>query len=310
MPKTLDILRGRQPAWTLWISLLASVLIAFAAWESVVTGGGLTEKLGRLLLYLSPLPIVLSLVRRFPADHDQPLLGPWLLQDSAYFVVIIAFRIAFTALFITAIADSFDRHLGYLRLEIGQDWPLWLRVTSAFLLSDFLAWFHHLVRHKVKIFWEFHKIHHSQHQMNYFTDFRIHPVDYVIANLIVIVPQLLLQVGAPTIVLIGVLVQWHTMIYHSNLRTNYGPLRYILVTPQSHRVHHSRQIAHHDHNFGVVLSIWDRLFRTQYAGTDEYPRTGVEPQFPTECSYGEVLKLRALWRQFLYPFQKLLRGWS
>lgn len=288
-------------------TLLLSLAMAFAAWELLSVDGGLLQKSGRLLMYLAPVPLVFLLTRLFPADPSQPLCSPGLVQDAGYFVLIIAFRIAYTALFITAVTIWYQEHLDFLSWQVGEEWPLALRVLVALMLGDFLAWFHHLVRHKVPAFWEFHKVHHSQQQMNYFTDLRMHPVDYVIATLIVIVPQLMLQVDAPTIVMVGVLVQWHTMIYHSNLRTNYGPLRFILVTPQSHRVHHSREPQHFDSNFGVIFSIWDHLFRTQHRRYDEYPATGVEAEFPSERSFSDILLLRSLWQQMLYPIRRLFR---
>lgn len=291
----------------LLVTLVISVMIAFLAWQAIGMEGSWQQKLGRLAMYFAPLPFALALAHLFPAARGQSLFSPALLQDAGYFVLIVTFRIAFTALFISAVSLWYEQHLGYLTLHLGDGWPSWLRLLTALLLGDFLAWFHHLVRHKVSMFWQFHKVHHSQQQMNYFTDFRVHPMDYVIATLIVIVPQLVLQVDAPTIVLVGILVQWHTMIYHSNIRSDYGPLRYILVTPQSHRVHHSTQVEHHDSNFGVIFSIWDHLFRTQCRDYRAYPDTGVEEEFPAEHSFREVLLLKPLWRQLIYPFRQLLR---
>jgi sterol desaturase/sphingolipid hydroxylase (fatty acid hydroxylase superfamily) len=205
---------------------------------------------------------------------------------------------------LAAAALWFEEHYGHLALRVGGEWPVWARVLLALLFSDFLAWFHHLLRHRIPLFWAFHQVHHSQRDMNYFTDFRLHPLDLIIANLIVLLPQLLLQVDAPTIVLLGILLQWHTVLYHCNLRTNYGPLRYLLVTPQSHRVHHSQQPEHCDRNYGVIFSIWDRIFGTQHGDAQVYPATGVDTAFPVESSLGEVLSLRALGRQMLFPFRR------
>jgi sterol desaturase/sphingolipid hydroxylase (fatty acid hydroxylase superfamily) len=302
-----EIRANSRDRWLLLASVIVSATIAIAAWQATQVEGNLLQKLGRLALYVAPLPAVLMLTRLFPAVRSQGLITPGTLQDAGYFLLIIAFRIAFTAFFITAVTSGFERHLGHLAFHVGEQWPVWLRVLVALLFGDFLAWFHHLVRHKIGAFWEFHKVHHSQRDMNYFTDFRMHPIDYVIANLIVIVPQLMLQVDVPTIVLIGILVQWHTMTYHSNLRWNYGPLRFVLVTPQSHRVHHSCQPEHHDRNFGVIFSIWDHLFGTQYRYYDCYPDTGVEARFPNERSFRDVLLLRPLWQQMIHPFRQVLR---
>jgi sterol desaturase/sphingolipid hydroxylase (fatty acid hydroxylase superfamily) len=70
----------------------------------------------------------------------------------------------------------------------------------------------------------------------------------------------------------------------------------MLVTPQSHRVHHSVMLQHRDTNFGSLFSIWDYLFGTQYRGYNEYPETGIEDEtFPYE-------KEAKLSRLILVPF--------
>jgi hypothetical protein len=93
-------------------------------------------------------------------------------------------------------------------------------------------------------------------------------------------------------------------MYHGNLRTNLGVLRYLLVTPQSHRVHHSTELRHRDRNFGVLFSVWDQLFGTQYRGFDEYPETGVsDPTFPYRTAErGPVATIAA---QHLHPFLRI-----
>ena len=66
---------------------------------------------------------------------------------------------------------------------------------------------------------------------------------------------------------------------------------------------------HHDRNYGVIFSIWDRLFGTHYAGADEYPATGIpDRDFPLERSAGVLPLLVTLLRQLLYPFAAILRS--
>jgi hypothetical protein len=90
------------------------------------------------------------------------------------------------------------------------------------------------------------------------------------------------------------------------VKANLGPLRYLLVTPQSHRVHHSIEARHADRNFGVILSVWDRLFGTQWQGADEYPECGsAEPGVPLERSAADIVRLSAAWAQCAYPFRRL-----
>lgn len=289
----------------LLVSALLSVALAIAAFTGLENLTGISQKLSRLALYLAPLPFALVLSLRFPVQPLTARVAANIFQDAGFFVLMIAFRIAFTAVFITWVANVYAAHFDYLTWRPGQNWPVAVRVILALLISDLLAWFHHYVRHRVQPFWEFHKLHHSQTYLNFFTDFRVHPVDYVIANLIIVIPQLLVQVDTPTIILLGIAIQWHTTLYHCSIRTNYGPLRFLLVNPQSHRVHHSTCPEHHGKNFGVIFSIWDRLLGTQYRDENVYPVSGVEPEFPVERSLAEVVSMRPLYRQLIYPFSRI-----
>jgi len=182
--------------------------------------------------------------------------------------------------------------------------PQWALVVLGYLVIDFNGWFTHWVRHKVTWFWYFHTVHHSQRQMNMFTDMRYHVLEYVIAHAITFVPLFALGITSPNIVFIGLVKKWYRRFYHANIRMNLGPLRYVLVTPQSHRIHHSRLREHRDKNFGVTFSIWDQLFGTQYRGWDEYPETGIEDDdFPHEDSYRGAVG--SIIQQFIYPFGRI-----
>ncbi|NNE09772.1 MAG: sterol desaturase family protein, partial [Gemmatimonadetes bacterium] len=89
-----------------------------------------------------------------------------------------------------------------------------------------------------------------------------------------------------------------------------GPLRYVFVTPQSHRIHHSTREEHLDKNFGVIFSFWDRLFRTQVEDADTYPKTGIlDETFPHENTARGFALLTTPIVQHLYPFRAIWRDW-
>ena len=92
----------------------------------------------------------------------------------------------------------------------------------------------------------------------------------------------------------------YTRLTHANVRLRLGPLRWVLVTPQSHRIHHAPDPQYRDTNYGVVFSIWDRLFGTPHPCDDAYPPTGIDdPSFPDEGP-----ALLAPVGHFLYPFRR------
>jgi sterol desaturase/sphingolipid hydroxylase (fatty acid hydroxylase superfamily) len=175
------------------------------------------------------------------------------------------------------------------------------------LLSDFLNWLHHFIRHKVELFWYFHAIHHSQLEMNLFTDLRVHGFERVIAKPIVFLPLFMLQLDAATAVWLVLAQEWYSRVYHANIRSNYGVLKHFMVTPQSHRIHHSIEPRHRDKNFGVIFTVWDRMFGTLYPSYDDYPDTGVDdPDFPLEGAATPAALARAYFAQMVYPFRQAL----
>jgi sterol desaturase/sphingolipid hydroxylase (fatty acid hydroxylase superfamily) len=144
--------------------------------------------------------------------------------------------------------------------------------------------------------------------MNAFTLFRVHPVDYLMAEAIMLLPSVLFEdyLGI-ALAYLGV-SRLHDALNHSNLRTNLGWLRFVFVTPQSHRVHHSLEPAYFDMNFGVTLCIWDRIFRTHSPSDFVYPATGIpDAGFPTESLRGLYRLPTTVIAQLAYPFVKVLR---
>jgi sterol desaturase/sphingolipid hydroxylase (fatty acid hydroxylase superfamily) len=181
--------------------------------------------------------------------------------------------------------------------------PGWSKFLIALLLLDFLFWAQHYCNHKVPLLWRFHVLHHSQRELNFFTDFRYHVVEYLVRYTFIAIPLLFLRVDPPIIAAFAIFQRWYSRFYHGNIRTNLGPLKYILVTPQSHRVHHSLESSHRDKNFGAIFSVWDFLLGTQCKAFDVYPATGVaDEKFPHERTGQARNLLLNPFHQMLYPF--------
>jgi sterol desaturase/sphingolipid hydroxylase (fatty acid hydroxylase superfamily) len=260
-----------------------------------------------LFIAALPFPIILYLNAKYPADVNQPLFSKGVFQDFAYEFLSLAARVSILIMMFEIAGVLHLKYLSSFKIVIPVWLPSELRVLFAFLFVDLLFYFDHRIRHKVSLFWLFHAMHHSQRELNYFTDSRTHVFDRVWSLLIVILPTLIFQLNAPQLVFVSLIIGYHGAIYHTNLKTNYGWLRYILVTPQSHRIHHSILEEHQNKNFGGSLSIWDHMFGTQYRNYDEYPETGVaDTAFPLENGKGILNILDTFGAQFWYPFETIL----
>ena len=248
---------------------------------------------GFLLEYVRPARLHRD---RFLSALAQDFL--WFLTDAFILFTLVPFWAGLLRIF-------YDHSLSFLTVPAAATLPALVKVILAFLIYDFLQWAHHWVRHKVPVFWNFHAVHHSQRTMNLFTDSRIHPVEHLITHSLMFIPMFAFQVNPFSVVAVSMFRRWYQRIYHANLRTNFGPLRYILVTPQSHRIHHSIEERHRDRNFGVMFSVWDRLFGTHFPGENEYPETGVRGlRFSDGKKPGRGLIMGYL-EQLVYPFYKL-----
>jgi sterol desaturase/sphingolipid hydroxylase (fatty acid hydroxylase superfamily) len=184
--------------------------------------------------------------------------------------------------------------------------PLLVQGLMAFLITDLMFWVSHWLKHNVRWLWYFHSIHHSQVQLNLFTNDRNHPFESLVDLVIRTLPIAL--VGGATSTWFFVLFFggiWGHFL-HANIRTNLGPLKYVLATPQNHRVHHSKDPAYHNSNFGDHLTLWDWLFGTLCLDFDVYPETGVPGCEWIEETRATPIALSQCWfRQLIYPFREI-----
>lgn len=264
------------------------------------------------LLYLG-LAAVFVAERLLPVDREQPAVGRGVVHDGvAWYLINTPLRVFVFAGGLGLLYLVLDRYAPFLRVnpELTDALPTWLLVVAAVVIGDLMRWVQHYVHHKVPPLWHFHSVHHSQRELNLFTQARFHAVEMITLAPILYLPLYVLNLDFELAVWILLFLEWHGRITHANLRTNFGPLRYVLVTPQSHRIHHSRDARHHDQNFGTLFSFWDRLFGTHWRNENEYPATGIaDERFPWEKSVTPANLLANYFAQLVYPFQQLVRSW-
>ena len=259
------------------------------------------------LAYFFLLSVTALLERKIPV-REQPVLSVSLAQDALWYIGTLALRITFLAGYTAFLYHIYHEYLSGLTIEAASNWHPIVRFIVALLVTDFFRWLSHLIIHKVPVFWVFHEVHHSQTNLNIFTDARVHPVDRMISGTIKFVPMLMLDNALPIIMAWAIFETIYPKFYHANVRLNLGPLRYILVTPQSHRIHHGVGPTYHDKNFGFTFCLWDRMFGTQHQDHEDYPETGIiDNDYPQEQNAGPAALLKTFCLQLFYPFQKLSR---
>lgn len=246
--------------------------------------------------------------RLLPADPNDRRPGPGIAIDYLYGVVYTLLLFPFFVVFFTAVDGTLNTWLPWLNLGLAESLPAWVQILLAIFINDFLAYVSHYCRHRFRFLWHFHSLHHSQEHMNPLTTKRTHPVERIFSRLCIFWLPLAIIGSPPQLWAFYILIDaaWDYFI-HSNLRVNLGPLGRVLVSPQYHRIHHSRLPQHADKNFSDRFVIWDLLFGTIYRPREEYPPVGLAggDNFPKEQSLLPTNLVRTYLAQMWYPFRMI-----
>jgi len=142
--------------------------------------------------------------------------------------------------------------------------PVVAIVASVFVL-DLFIYLQHVMFHAVPALWRLHMVHHADIDFDVTTGLRFHPVEIVLSMVIKLAAVAVLGPPAVAVILFEVVLNATAIFNHGNVRlpaTVDRVLRWIVVTPDMHRVHHSVKVAETDSNFGFNLPWWDRLLGT------------------------------------------------
>ena len=178
--------------------------------------------------------------------------------------------------------------------------PVWAFILIFFILNDFVQWFTHVLLHKFEFLWKFHKVHHSVKEMGFAAHLRYHWMENIFYKPLKTLVVMVLVGAEPEqaffihffAVLIG-------HLNHANIRITWGPLKYIFNNSVMHLYHHVKALPEdkpNGINFGISLSIWDYIFKTNYIPEDSGT---VEIGFPGEETFPQ-----GLWGQSIYGFGK------
>jgi len=143
--------------------------------------------------------------------------------------------------------------------------PFWFETVAAVLLLDLAIYLQHILMHRVPLLWRLHRVHHADLDIDLTTGSRFHTIEIIVSMLIKGVVILLLGPALIAVLVFEVLLNGMAIFNHANVSLPPAVervVRYLLVTPDMHRVHHSTIKRETDSNYGFNLSIWDRMFRT------------------------------------------------
>jgi sterol desaturase/sphingolipid hydroxylase (fatty acid hydroxylase superfamily) len=143
--------------------------------------------------------------------------------------------------------------------------PAWLTFTTTSFVLDLGAYGQHYLLHRIPWLWRLHRAHHTDHDCDFSTGARFHPLEAIFTNAVTLTVVAIL--GAPPLaVFVSQLVSTAIgFIEHGNVRLPLSVdrlVRFVIVTPDMHRIHHSQEAGENQVNFGTTFTWWDRLLRT------------------------------------------------
>jgi len=174
----------------------------------------------------------------------------------------ILIRLTFPVLLLQTAAIAEKNQQGILHQV---DLPYSLKIVIAIFALDLFMYVQHCLMHRIKWFWALHKVHHIDKELDISTGIRFHPLEELISMGIKVLAVAFL--GAPiwAAFIFEVVLNFFALLTHANMKFSQSlekKLRYLIVTPGMHRIHHSDIPRDYNTNYGFCFSGWDRLFKT------------------------------------------------
>lgn len=242
----------------------------------------------------------------FPWRKNQPIFRKDFWLDLFYmffnfFLLNLIFLIALSNVTEQLLNDFlafFGWQLASIQLFSLSALPKPLGLLIFFILGDFVQWNTHRLLHKVPFLWQVHKTHHSPKEMGFATQFRYNWMEPIVYKTILYIPLILIGgFSLEDVFIVHFISIAIGHLNHANLGWDYGFLKYLFNNPKMHIWHHSKLLPNKNGvNFGISLSVWDYLFKTNFVPTDG---RDIELGFDDENSFPKDFI-----KQELYPFKK------
>jgi sterol desaturase/sphingolipid hydroxylase (fatty acid hydroxylase superfamily) len=214
-------------------------------------------------LWLAPL-LVLAYVTAFGAEKIAPFFDEWNdhhehgdTPTTVLHILVYEYQSIVGVVLIPVICWLFP----FQGLWPTQ-WPLWAQVIVAFVISDFMFMIMHYISHRYAPLWRLHAVHHGVGRLYGMNGVMRHPLHQVIDMVIANAPLVIIGMPVPVAVMLGFMISITLIVQHSNVDARLGPLQKHFSIGRIHHLHHVNWGTEGDCNFGLLLTIWDRLLGT------------------------------------------------
>ena len=270
---------------------------------SVETGsvGANTLSLGLdwlILALVASVVLFTFLEKIFPKYRDQAILRPEWKLDLFYFSfnhLIFAVLLLIGNYFVGTV---FGWAVNADLQTLVQSLPLAVQVLVLVICADFVLYWSHRMFHEIPRLWRIHAVHHSVEHMDWLAGSRNHVVQTIVDRSIAMVPLYLIGPDKAALDIYVVFAGLQAVLVHANFGLPFGPLKYVICTPQYHHWHHSSEAPAIDTNYAVHMPLFDVIFGTFHMPDKHWP-----------AHYGTTVRLpRTFFGQLLYPFRLDKKG--
>ena len=220
--------------------------------------------------------IFVLLEKLFPLYKNQPVFRYEWQTDFTHFIVN-HFIVGLVLLVVNFLIFNL---FGWAKYAPLQNWvaslPFWLELPLIILVADLMQYWAHRSYHEVPFLWRFHAVHHSTKVMDWMAGSRQHILELVVTRVLVLGPIYMLGFSKEVIDAYIIVVGFQAVFNHANVDLPWGPLRYLIVTPDFHHWHHSSEREAIDRNYAAHFAFIDYIFGTAVKSDREWPeRYGV-----------------------------------
>jgi len=236
------------------------------------------------------LAIVLALTIQRLAPHAR-LQGSWRVSAGLWLVNLLATGVACGACMCTASAWAASHGVGLLNVASAGPW---LAIPATVIGLDLVSYGWHRANHRIPLLWRFHRVHHSDVTFTVATALRFHPGELLASLPLRLAAVVALGAPVAAVLVFEIVFTFANFVEHGDIDCPASierPVQALLITPALHRRHHAADWTQLDSNFGTVLSVWDRFFRTYGdAASTTAVQTGL-PGHSRALGFGDTMLL-------------------
>ena len=172
--------------------------------------------------------------------------------------------------------------------------PGWAQIAAGLTIATIGGYAGHRAAHEVPLLWRFHRVHHSSRELDWLAATHLHPLDETFTRSVAVLPLYALGFGRVSLGAFLILITLQAIFIHANVRLRFGPLRWVIGTPQFHHWHHAREPQAYNSNYAGEFPLLDALFGTLYFPANRWPaQYGVDDTQPD-----------GYLRQIAWPFRR------